>query len=86
VTWPIDEMPLFVQYMANLIPLRPFFVFLKKLAITGVDPQYYYQDIIHLFGLLLVAYILVYARCRYLQRYKISITPTDPALNQPSQT
>jgi len=86
VTWPIDQMPLFVQYMANLIPLRPFFVFLKKLAIMGVDPQYYYQDIIHLFGLLLVAYILVYARCRYLQRHKTSITPTDPALNQPSQT
>lgn len=82
VTWPIEQMPLFVQYIANLIPLRPFFVFLKKLAIMGVEPQYYYTDIIHLLGLLLGAYILVYFRCRYLQQGKLATTPTPAVLEK----
>lgn len=84
ITWPIDQMPLFVQYMANLIPLRPFFVFLKKLAIMGVNPQYYYQDIIHLLILLLGAYVLVYLRCRYLEKTKIDITASPATLEEPT--
>ncbi|WP_147677606.1 ABC transporter permease [Algibacter pacificus] len=68
ITWPINQMPLFVQYIANLIPLKPFFVILKKLALMGTETSFFYTDIIQLFGLLLGAYLLVYFRCRYLQK------------------
>jgi ABC-2 type transport system permease protein len=68
VTWSINEMPLFVQYIANLIPLRPFFIFLKKLAIMGVDNHLYYNEIIHLLILLIVGYVMAYLRYRYLQK------------------
>lgn len=77
ITWSIDQMPLFVQYISNLIPLRPFFVFLKKLAIMGVNSQFYYNEIIHLLILLIVSYIMVYFRYRYLQKREVLLKTTD---------
>ena len=68
ITWSINEMPLFVQFISNLIPLRPFFVFLKKLAVMGIDSRLYLNEIIHLLILTLIGYVVAYVRFRYLQR------------------
>jgi len=78
VTWSIDEMPVFVQFISNLIPLRPFFVFLKKLAVMGVDSRLYLNEVIHLLILFGIAYVAAYLRYRYLQKRELhleSITP-----------
>ncbi|MCK0159134.1 ABC transporter permease [Allomuricauda sp. F6463D] len=73
VTWSIHEMPLFVQFLSNLIPLRPFFVFLKKLSIMGIDSHLYLNEIIHLLILLIIGYVSAYFRFRYLQKRKPKI-------------
>ena len=68
VTWSLNQMPLFIQYISNLIPLNPFFVFLKKHTIMGIESRLYYNNIIHLLGLLILAYVCAYLRHRYLQK------------------
>lgn len=78
VTWSINEMPLLIQYISNLIPLRPFFVFLKKLTIMGVDSPFYFNDIIHLLILLFIAYVAAYLRYRYLQKRRNIIETSLP--------
>ncbi|QXP79585.1 MULTISPECIES: ABC transporter permease [Winogradskyella] len=67
ITWSFKEMPLFLQSIANLIPLRPYFEFLKKQTIMGVDSPYYNNEIIHLLILLLVGYVLAFLRFNYLR-------------------
>ncbi|MDO6518195.1 ABC transporter permease [Zobellia uliginosa] len=79
VTWSINEMPLIVQFISNLIPLRPFFIFVKKLAIMGVDAPLYLNEIIHLLILLLVGYVAAYFRFRHLQKRE-----PKPANNSPT--
>ncbi|WP_158976488.1 ABC transporter permease [Cellulophaga sp. L1A9] len=78
MTWSIDEMPLFVQYLSNLIPLRPFFVIIKKLVIMGVDSHFYLNEIIQLLVLLMVGYVVAYFRFRFLQKREFKIKSTTP--------
>ncbi|MAU15103.1 MAG: hypothetical protein CMH46_06130 [Muricauda sp.] len=68
ITWSINEMPEFVQFVSNLIPLNPFFVFLKKNAIMGVESHYYTNETIHLLSLLIIGYVTAYFRFLYLQK------------------
>ncbi len=75
ITWSVSEMPLFLQFISNLIPLKPFFVFLKKLAIMGVDSHLYLNEIIHLLILLLIGYVAAFLRFRYLQKRVIKLNP-----------
>lgn len=81
VTWSINEMPLLVQYIANFIPLRPFFVFLKKLAIMDVDSHFYYGEIIHLLILLILVYVVSYLRYLYLQKNEAPLKGNVDVLN-----
>ena len=78
ITWSVSEMPLAVQFISNLIPLKPFFEFLKKSAIMGIDSHLYLGEIIHLLALLLVGYIAAFLRFRYLRnkmtKKKLSIS------------
>ncbi|PIF00101.1 MAG: hypothetical protein CR994_07900 [Maribacter sp.] len=71
ITWSINDMPLFLQFISNLLPLKPFFVFIKKHAIMGVDAYLYSHEIIQLLLLLLLGYLVAFFRFRYLQK-KIS--------------
>jgi ABC-2 type transport system permease protein len=72
MTWSIDQMPVLLQYISNLIPLRPFFVFLKKSTAMGVDSHLYYNEIIQLLILLIVGYTMAYLRYRYLQKRTVA--------------
>ncbi|WP_165748477.1 ABC transporter permease [Cellulophaga sp. Z1A5H] len=76
MTWSIDEMPLFVQYISNLIPLRPFFVIVKRLVIMGVDSHFYTYEIIQLLVLLIIGYAAAYFRFRHLQKKEIKLKNT----------
>lgn len=74
ITWSINEMPLFVQFISNLIPLSPFFVFLKKLAVMGVDYHLYLKEVIQLLILLIIGFVAAYFRFRYLQKRMLGLT------------
>ena len=68
ITWSLDQMPLLLQFFSKLIPLQPFFVFIKKHAIMGVDHLLYTNEIVHLFLLLLIGYVAAFLRFRHLQK------------------
>ena len=68
VTWSVNEMPLFIQLISNLIPLNPYFVFLKKLVVMGVNSYWYLNEIIHLLILVFIGFIAAYLRFCYLQK------------------
>lgn len=70
ITWSVAEMPLFLQFISNLIPLKPFFMFLKKITVMGLGSSFYYQEIIHLLLLLLIGCIASFFRFNYLQKRK----------------
>nr|WP_321227968.1 ABC transporter permease [uncultured Psychroserpens sp.] len=73
ITWSVSEMPLFLQFISNLIPLKPFFTFLKKVTIMGVDSNLYYEEIIHLLILLLIGYIATFLRFNYLKKQRMTL-------------
>lgn len=75
ITWSVSEMPLFLQGISNLIPLKPFFIFLKKIAIMGVDSHFYYPEIIQLLILLFIGYVAAFLRFHYLQKQKVPLKP-----------
>lgn len=80
ITWSINEMPVIVQFVSNLIPLNPFFVFLKKNAVMGTDGQFYANEIIHLLSLLIIGYVTAFFRFRYMQKRELkkSLMPCEP--------
>jgi ABC-2 type transport system permease protein len=73
ITWSFKDMPLFLQFISNLIPLKPFFIFLKKHATMGVDSHLYLNEIIHLLVLLLIGYVATFLRFRYLQNRELKL-------------
>ncbi|MBD0776758.1 ABC transporter permease [Maribacter sp. ANRC-HE7] len=75
ITWSISDMPLFLQVISNLLPLKPFFVFIKRHAIMGVDAYLYSHEVIQLLLLLLLGYVAAYLRFRYLQKKSIQMKP-----------
>ncbi|WP_458626050.1 ABC transporter permease [Winogradskyella sp. PC D3.3] len=68
ITWSFKDMPLVLQFMSNLIPLKPYFSFLKKQTIMGVEGNLYSNEIIHLLLLLLLGYIAALLRFYYLKK------------------
>jgi ABC-2 type transport system permease protein len=77
VTWSFNDMPMFLQFISNLIPLKPFFIFLKKHATMGIDSHLYLNEIIHLLVLLLIGYVAAFLRFRYLQNRELKLNSTD---------
>jgi ABC-2 type transport system permease protein len=73
ITWSFKDMPLFLQSISNLMPLKPFFIFLKKHAIMGVDSHLYLNEIIHLLVLFLIGYVAAFLRFRYLQKRELKL-------------
>jgi len=72
ITWPFKDMPWFIQGIGNLIPLRPYFQFLKKQTIMGVDSALYRSEIIQILLLLFLAYGIALWRFYYLKKQVIS--------------
>ncbi|NRD24190.1 ABC transporter permease [Winogradskyella litoriviva] len=67
ITWSFKDMPLVLQYVSNLIPLKPYFSFLKKQTVMGVDSHLYNSEIIHILLLLLFGYVAALLRFYYLK-------------------
>ena len=71
ITWSFKEMPWVLQFISNLIPLKPYFEFLKKQTIMGVDNYLYRTEIIQLLILLLIGYVAALLRFNYLQKREL---------------
>ena len=75
ITWSFKDMPIVLQYISNLMPLRPYFEFLKKQTIMGVESSLYNSEIMHLLVLLLVGYVAAMLRFYYLKKRFLKIKP-----------
>lgn len=57
-TWPLNAMPVFVQFIANMIPLTPFLQAFKILLIQKGSVELTYPYLQHL-GILLIVYMIL---------------------------
>ncbi len=57
-TWPLNAMPAFVQFIANIIPLTPFLQAFKILLIQKGSVELTYPYLRHL-GILLIVYLIL---------------------------
>lgn len=67
-SWPIDAMPKIMQVIANLLPSTPYYNVFNILAIEGGKFNNITNGFIHLLGLLLIGYLLLYIRFRFMKR------------------
>ncbi|HIE26215.1 TPA: ABC transporter permease, partial [Candidatus Poribacteria bacterium] len=70
-SWPVESMPQFIQYIANLLPSTPFFKVFNMLSVEGADFDQIRSEFIHLLLLLLFGYFLLYIRYRFLHSKKV---------------
>lgn len=75
ITWSFKDMPLILQYISNLIPLKPYFEFIKKQTVMGVDSSLYNFEIVHILLLLLVGYVAALLRFSYLKKSVLEKKP-----------
>ena len=75
ITWSFKDMPLILQYISNLIPLKPYFEFIKKQTVMGVDSSLYNSEIVHILLLLLVGYVAALLRFSYLKKSVLEKKP-----------
>ncbi|MGE9516443.1 MAG: ABC transporter permease [Solitalea-like symbiont of Tyrophagus putrescentiae] len=59
-TWPIDQMPIIIQYIAQIIPLTPFLAAFRKLFMYGASLQDIKPELIHLSVLTVIYFLLSY--------------------------
>ncbi len=67
-SWPIEAMPKALQVIANLLPSTPYFTVFNKLATQGATLVNIKSEVIHLLLLLLLGYLLLYLRFRYIHK------------------
>lgn len=67
-SWPIDAMPKALQYFANILPSTPYFSVFNSLATEGAKLGDITSGFVHLLILLLIGYMLLLFRLRYLKR------------------
>jgi len=70
-SWPVESMPQFVQYFANLLPSTPFYRVFNMLSTEGAGFNQIRAEFIHLLLLLLFGYLLLYIRYRFLRSKKL---------------
>ncbi len=66
-SWPIEAMPKAMQYFANSLPSTPYFSVFNSLATEGAKMEHITNGFIHLLLLLLVGYLLLFFRFRYMK-------------------
>jgi ABC-2 type transport system permease protein len=71
-SWPIDAMPKGLQLFANLLPSTPYFKVFNSLATEGAKLGNIANGFVHLLILLLVGYLLLYIRFRFMKLKKTS--------------
>lgn len=67
-SWPLEAMPITLQYLAKVLPSTPFFEAFRKLSIQGASAFHMRNELIHLSLLVLLLYILLYFRLRKLSQ------------------
>ena len=67
-SWPIDAMPKGLQMFANLLPSTPYFKVFNSLATEGAKLNNISDGFVHLLTLLLVGYLLLYVRFRFIKQ------------------
>ena len=67
-SWPIEAMPQPLQVFANLLPSTPYFTVFNKLAAQGATLVNIKSEVIHLMFLLLLGYLLLYLRFRFIHK------------------
>jgi ABC-2 type transport system permease protein len=67
-SWPIDAMPKGLQMFANLLPSTPYFNVFNSLATESAKLDNITNGFIHLLVLLLVGYLLLYVRFRFIKQ------------------
>ncbi len=67
-SWPIDAMPKGLQLVANLLPSTPYFKVFNSLATEGAKLDNISNGFVHLLVLLLVGYLLLYVRFRFMKQ------------------
>lgn len=72
-SWPVESMPQFIQYIANLLPSTPFYRVFNRLSIEGAGFNQIRTEFIHLLLLLLFGYMLLYIRFKFMSRKKTII-------------
>ena len=70
-SWPVESMPQFIQYIANILPSTPFYRVFNMLSVEGADFHQVRNEFIHLLLLLLFGYFLLYIRYRFLHSKKV---------------
>ena len=67
-SWPIDAMPKGLQLVANLLPSTPYFKVFNSLATEGAKLDNISNGFVHLLVLLLIGYLLLYVRFRFMKQ------------------
>jgi len=65
-SWPLESLPIVLQYVAKLIPLTPYYNSIIRITQMGAGFQHIWGELIHLVLLTLFAYILAHIRFKYL--------------------
>ena len=73
-SWPIEAMPKALQVIANLLPSTPYFTVFNKLAGQGAVLGNIKSEVIHLLVLLLLGYLMLYLRFKFIHRKRTNDT------------
>ena len=73
-SWPIEAMPKALQVVANLLPSTPYFTVFNKLAGQGAVLGNIKSEVIHLLVLLLLGYLMLYLRFKFIHRKRTDDT------------
>ena len=67
-SWPIEVMPKLLQFFANLLPATPYYRLFNRVSVQGASWQHVNTELIHLLGLVVVGYFLIFFRFRFMRR------------------
>ncbi len=67
-SWPIDAMPRFLQYFANMLPSTPYFNIFSMLSDEGATFNNIQSGFIHLLIILIFGYFTLYLRYRFMYK------------------
>ena len=75
-TWPIEELPRGLQFFANILPSTPYFSVFNAIAKEGAKIENVVGGFVHLLVLLLLAYLLLFLRFKFLKQKRQIVSHT----------
>lgn len=79
-SWPIEAMPFGLQVIANLLPSTPYFTIFNKLATQGAVLVDIKNEVVHLIGLLLFGYLILFLRFQFIHKKRVAKTKISKAV------